>query len=183
MKLVKEMCEEQMVRAEEICKQIEARYRALPNPFQDEVVEVRERVEQQKAGIENLRLENDVLVRELQQTKKKSEEDKLELEKKLVYATTVLNEVSSLGAIRGLAGIEEGAAGADLDADGLLGDGKKKSPRSPKAIKPLLKESSSGLNGDDKKKKKDKKTEKKVSVMPTVQEGENESEASSMKKK
>ena len=37
-----------MSKAEDICRQIEERYRALPNPFEDEVHEVRERVEQQK---------------------------------------------------------------------------------------------------------------------------------------
>ena len=44
---VKALMEEQMAKAEEICAQVEARYRALPNPFEDEVHEVRERVEQQ----------------------------------------------------------------------------------------------------------------------------------------
>mmetsp|Transcript_8153 Transcript_8153/g.19698 ORF Transcript_8153/g.19698 Transcript_8153/m.19698 type:complete len:1153 (+) Transcript_8153:536-3994(+) len=174
LKLVKEMCEEQMVRAEQICKGIEDRYRALPNPFQDEVVEVRERVEQQKAGIENLRLENDVLVREMQQNRKAWQDERMELEKKLVYATTVLNEVSSLGEIRGLAQRE----GIDIDADPDEERRKKKSPRSPKG-KLMLKESGSGVDNGKKKKKEGGK--KVVGILPTVEE-ETKSEAASSKK-
>lgn len=62
---VKDLMQEQMAKAEQICADVEARYRALPNPFEDEVTEVRERVEQQKVGIENLRLENETLQREM----------------------------------------------------------------------------------------------------------------------
>jgi hypothetical protein len=42
------MMEEQMLKAEIMVKDVEAKFRALPNPFEDEVVELRERV------IENL---------------------------------------------------------------------------------------------------------------------------------
>ncbi|CAD7962323.1 unnamed protein product [Amoebophrya sp. A25] len=188
LKLVKEMCEEQMVKAELICKQIEERYRALPNPFADEVVEVRERVEQQKAGIENLRLENDTLVRELQLKTKQFAEDKLELEKKLVYATTVLNEVSSLGAIRGLAGFDENevlgasGAGSPRGGKGLLGGEKNGLPGSPKKGNKLSGGGGGGgfspadAPGEGKQEKKKKKAEKKVQVLPTVDE-ETRSEA------
>jgi hypothetical protein len=59
------------------------------------------KVEQQKAGLENLRIENLNLEREAREAKKEKDRIKLDLEKKLVFATTVLNEVSGMEAIKG----------------------------------------------------------------------------------
>ena len=95
------MMEEQMLKAEIMVKEVEAKFRALPNPFEDEVVELRERVEQQKAGLENLRIENLNLEREAREAKKEKDRVKVDLEKKLVFATTVLNEVAGMEAIKG----------------------------------------------------------------------------------
>ncbi len=59
------MMEAQMLKAEQMCKEIEEKFRSLPNPFEDEVVELRERVDQMKVGIENLKIENDNLALDL----------------------------------------------------------------------------------------------------------------------
>ena len=64
-------------------------------------------LKKQKQGLENLRIENDVLKQENETLKKRFVQEKKELEKKLVYATTVLNEVSSMTTIKGLAEMEE----------------------------------------------------------------------------
>ncbi len=121
LKMMKTMMEDQMQKAEIMVKEIEEKFRSLPNPFEDEVVELRERVEQQKVGIENLRTENDDLSLSLQRVTDTSKKEVAELEKKLAYATTVLNEVSGMKNIKGLAKMEE-MLGIDIDGDGVIGD-------------------------------------------------------------
>lgn len=61
-----------------------------------------------------------MLKQENETLKKRFVQEKKELEKKLVYATTVLNEVSGMTTITGLAEMEE-ALGVDIDGDGVIG--------------------------------------------------------------
>lgn len=104
---MKNMLVDKLKESEELVTEIEDRYRSLPNPFEDEVNEMRAKAEAQKRALEQTTWDVDGLERALKREKREREDEVLDLQKKLVYATVILNEVAALKEIRGLVEWEE----------------------------------------------------------------------------
>lgn len=87
----------EMTKAERACKQLEQRFRELPNPFEEEVLDLKEKYAETQRGLETLMLDNQKLQDLIETERREFGHQKNALEEKVVMMTTVLNEMSSLG--------------------------------------------------------------------------------------
>eukprot|EP00746_Dinoflagellata_sp_MGD_P072417 gnl/MRDRNA2_/MRDRNA2_29394_c0_seq1.p1 gnl/MRDRNA2_/MRDRNA2_29394_c0~~gnl/MRDRNA2_/MRDRNA2_29394_c0_seq1.p1 ORF type:complete len:1088 (-),score=435.29 gnl/MRDRNA2_/MRDRNA2_29394_c0_seq1:56-3319(-) len=122
---LKDVLQMEMMRAEETCRILEKQFRELPNPFEEEMNELREKYAETQKGLKTVQDENFLLSSKIEEQKKEFEIKEAELTEKIVLASNVLNEVSSLGVIQGLSlgeirSLEE-SMGIDLDGDGVVG--------------------------------------------------------------
>merc|ERR1712039_607581 len=115
----------EMKKAQDTCKSIEEQVRKFPNPFEDELLELRDRYAQTQAGMLILSRDNLKLKEELIDYKEEAAAEKVSLERALELASTILKEVASLGALRDMKKEDmsnlESALGVDLDGDGIIG--------------------------------------------------------------
>merc|ERR1719456_1283311 len=84
----------EMMKAEQACKQLETRFRDLPNPFEEEVLDLKEKYAETQRGVETMRLENSRITDMLEAEREKMGKEKQDLEEKLIMMSTVLNEMS-----------------------------------------------------------------------------------------
>merc|ERR1712050_492811 len=115
----------EMKKAQDTCKSIEEQVRKFPNPFEDELLELRDRYAQTQAGMLILSRDNLRLKEELIEYKEEAAAEKVSLERALELASTILKEVASLGALKEMSKADmsnlESALGIDLDGDGIVG--------------------------------------------------------------
>jgi len=122
---LKDVLQMEMMRAEETCRMLEKQFRELPNPFESEMNELREKYAETQKGLKTIQDENWKMQSEIEEIKKAALAKEEELTAKLVLAQTVLNEVGKLGVIEQLSLSEirnmEESQGIDLDGDGKIG--------------------------------------------------------------
>jgi len=115
----------EMETAQLTCKTIEQSFRKFPNPFEEEIKEMKDKYAQMQAGMRKMSLENIKLREELKDKSDDHQKEIDELEHNLKLAGMLLKEVSSLGALQSLAAPQmsqlERAIGFDLDGDGQVG--------------------------------------------------------------
>lgn len=113
------MCEE-LVQAENQCREMEKQLQNLPNPFIDEVVELRENMKKMSIMFEAAQKESAHLTDEMAEQRRKAGSEKQELEEKVALASMVINEVEQLKSLKSLAEMERFLE-VDLDGDGKIG--------------------------------------------------------------
>jgi len=122
---IKEILKIEMLKAQETCKSIEEQVRKFPNPFEQELKEAEDKYAQSQAGLLTLSKANIDLKEQVYDLKEDFERKEMELEEQLAMAVSILQEVASLGALKGLSKAEieglEAALGVDLDGDGAVG--------------------------------------------------------------
>lgn len=115
----------EMKKAQDTCKSIEEQVRKFPNPFEDELIELKDRYAQTQAGMLMMSRDNLRLKEEMIEYREEAANEKVSLERALELATTILKEVASLGALREMSKADmnnlESALGIDLDGDGIVG--------------------------------------------------------------
>jgi len=121
---VKEILYREMVKAQETCKQIEEQVRRFPNPFEAEIKEMKDRYAQMQAGMQKLSVENLKLQETLIDKDEAYEEERRSLEDQIRIAHHILQQISTLGALKSLsksaiAAMEE-QLGMDLDGNGKV---------------------------------------------------------------
>ncbi|CAE7733021.1 HERC1, partial [Symbiodinium sp. CCMP2456] len=99
---VKQILQQEMLKAQEACKQIEEQVRRFPNPFEAELEELKDRYAQMQAGTQRLSVENVQLREKLQDQEEAFQDSKKGLEDQLRVAHDILEQVSTLGALRHL---------------------------------------------------------------------------------
>lgn len=99
---VKQILQQEMLKAQEACKQIEEQVRRFPNPFEAELEELKDRYAQMQAGTQRLSVENVQLREKLQDQEEAFQDSKKGLEDQLRIAHDILEQVSTLGALRHL---------------------------------------------------------------------------------
>mmetsp|Transcript_98224 Transcript_98224/g.254019 ORF Transcript_98224/g.254019 Transcript_98224/m.254019 type:complete len:1094 (-) Transcript_98224:37-3318(-) len=123
--MVKEILALEMQKAQDTCKYIEEQVRRFPNPFEQELVELKEKYAQQEAGVMKLSLDNMRLQEEHKDYVDLKEKEMESLEDALKMASAILKEVASLGALKSMSKDDmddlEKALGIDLDGDGVVG--------------------------------------------------------------
>mmetsp|Transcript_74209 Transcript_74209/g.147032 ORF Transcript_74209/g.147032 Transcript_74209/m.147032 type:complete len:1075 (-) Transcript_74209:27-3251(-) len=122
---LKEVLATEMKRAQDTCKEVEEQVRRFPNPFEDEINELKERYAQTQAGMLKISRDNLALKEELLDHKEEAARERDHLEDVLAMATHILKEVAGLGALKDLSSTRmaalETALGVDLDGDGAVG--------------------------------------------------------------
>jgi len=122
---LKDVLQIEMMRAEETCRILEKQFRELPNPFEQEMQELREKYAETQKGLKAVQDENWKLANTIEENQKAFAAKEADLIEKVVLASSVLNEVSSLGIIQGLSLSDarklEETTGIDLDGDGQVG--------------------------------------------------------------
>jgi len=121
---VKEILFREMVKAQETCKQIEEQVRRFPNPFEAEIKEMKDRYAQMQAGMQKLSVENLQLQETLIDKTEAFDEEKRQLEDQIRIAHHILQQISTLGALKSLsknavAAMEE-KLGMDLNQNGKI---------------------------------------------------------------
>lgn len=99
---LKEILKLEMIRAQQTCKDIEEQVKRFPDPFIDEIQEMKDKYSQMQAGMQKIQVENLHLAEENKRTKKELEKEIKDLEKSLGLAKTLLHEVSTLEALKHL---------------------------------------------------------------------------------
>jgi len=91
-----------MKRAQETCKDIEEQVKRFPDPFIDEIQEMKDKYAQMQSGMQKIQVENLHLREQNEKTRKELEKEIKDLEKSLGLAKTLLHEVSTLEALKHL---------------------------------------------------------------------------------
>lgn len=116
---------EEMKKAQDSCKMIEEQVRQFPNPFEQELTELKAQYAQAQAGMQKLSMENLELREKILDTKDEAEKQIAAMEENLKLASGILQSVVSLGALKTMAKKDmrqlEDALGVDLDGDGKVG--------------------------------------------------------------
>ncbi|CAK9085878.1 Putative E3 ubiquitin-protein ligase HERC1 [Durusdinium trenchii] len=89
---VKQILQEEMLKAQEACKQIEEQVRRFPNPFEAELEELKDRYAQMQAGTQRLSVENVQLREKLQDQEEAFDEEKRQLEDQIRVAHHILQQ-------------------------------------------------------------------------------------------
>jgi len=122
---LKEVLAIEMKRAQDTCKEIEEQVRRFPNPFEEEINELKDRYAQTQAGMLRISRDNLALKEELLDYKEEAAKEIQHLEDALNMASHILREVAGLGALRDLSRTSlialESALGVDLDGNGSVG--------------------------------------------------------------
>jgi len=121
---VKQILFQEMVKAQETCKQIEEQVRRFPNPFESEIQEMKDRYAQMQAGMQKLSVENVKLREELIDKDEAYDEERRTLEDQIRIAHHILQQIGTLGALKQLsksavAAMEE-QLGMDLNQNGKI---------------------------------------------------------------
>merc|ERR1712124_118744 len=103
-----------MKRAQETCREIEDQVKKFPEPFIDELKEMKDKYSQMQAGVQKIQVENLHLQEENVKTRKHFEKELKDMEKQMSLAKTLLHEVSTLEALKHLQNSEMRRAGEDL---------------------------------------------------------------------
>merc|ERR1712185_415190 len=99
---LKEVLKLEMKRAQQTCKDIEDQVKRFPEPFIDEINEMKDKYSQMQAGMQKIQVENLHLREENEKNKKDMEKEIRDLEKSLSLAKTLLHEVSTLESLKHL---------------------------------------------------------------------------------
>jgi chromosome segregation ATPase len=99
---LKEILKLEMKRAQETCKDIEEQVKRFPDPFIDEIQEMKDKYAQMQSGMQKIQVENLHLREQNEKTRKELEKEIKDLEKSLGLAKTLLQEVSTLEALKHL---------------------------------------------------------------------------------
>merc|ERR1740138_69359 len=104
---------------------IEEQVRQFPNPFEQELTELKAQYAQAQAGMQKLSMENLELREKILDTKDEAEKQINSMEENLKLASGILQQVVSLGALKSMGKKDmqqlEDALGVDLDGDGKVG--------------------------------------------------------------
>lgn len=122
---LKQVLAEEMKKAQDACKDIEEQVRMFPNPFEQELEELKGKYAQTQAGMLKLSKDNLSLREELLDYKEEAARERDQLEDGLRMASHILKEVAGLGALKSLSKTDvknlESALGLDLNNDGRIG--------------------------------------------------------------
>mmetsp|Transcript_23593 Transcript_23593/g.54844 ORF Transcript_23593/g.54844 Transcript_23593/m.54844 type:complete len:1073 (+) Transcript_23593:54-3272(+) len=99
---VKQILMQEMLKAQEACKQIEEQVRRFPNPFEAELEEMKDRYAQMQAGTQKLSVENVQLREKLQDQEEEFAENLKTLEDQLHIAHHILEQVSTISSLNHL---------------------------------------------------------------------------------
>jgi DNA repair exonuclease SbcCD ATPase subunit len=99
---LKKILKLEMVKAQEECKRIEEDVKRFPDPFIEEINEMKDKYSQMQAGMQKIQVENLHLREENEKTAKELNKEIKDLEKSLSMAKTLLHEVSTLEALKHL---------------------------------------------------------------------------------
>merc|ERR1711904_618781 len=105
----------EMDRAEDNLKDLEVQFLEMPNPFADEVTELRQGYDDNMKVVKELSKSNFELTEELEQVKARAAETQDTLEKKLAFTIEMLDKVKEMETVKLIANPDILAA---LDADG-----------------------------------------------------------------
>lgn len=122
LKLILQM---EMQKAQDTCKFLQEQIRCFPNPFEQELIELKDKYAQQEAGLMRISLDNMKLQESHKDYQEEKETEIQSLEDALKMASAILKEVASLGALSSMSKADiddlEAALGIDLDGDGVVG--------------------------------------------------------------
>lgn len=99
---VKQILALEMKKAQDTCKLIEEQIRKFPNPFEDEILEMRDKYSQMQAGMRDLLFENLKLREQLQDVKDSSEAEITKLDANLALAQSILSQVAGIGSLKSM---------------------------------------------------------------------------------
>lgn len=105
----------EMDKADQNLRDLEAQFLDMPNPFADEVAELRQSYEDSQSVMQQLGRENFELIAELRTVKTNAVETQKELERKLTFTIEMLNKVKAMETVKLIANAD---FLQDLDADG-----------------------------------------------------------------
>lgn len=111
---LKEVLKLEMKRAQDTCREIEEQVKRFPEPFIDEIQEMKDKYAQMQAGMAKIQVENLHLREANEKTRKELEKEIKDLEKSLGLAKSLLHEVSTLEALKHLHTSEARRAEEDL---------------------------------------------------------------------
>jgi len=111
---LKEILKLEMQRAQDTCKDIENQVKRFPEPFIEEIQEMKDKYAQMQAGMQKIQVENLMLQEKCEKTSKDLGKEIKDLEKSLSLAKTLLHEVSTLEALKHLHSSEARRAEEDL---------------------------------------------------------------------
>jgi len=111
---LKEVLKLEMIRAQDTCKDIEDQVKRFPDPFLDEIQEMKDKYAQMQAGMQKIQMENLFLHESNEKTKKEMDKEINSLEKALGLAKTLLHEVHTLEALKHLSTSDARKAEVDL---------------------------------------------------------------------
>lgn len=104
---LKQILAQEMIKAQEACKAIEESVRLFPNPFEDELVELKEKYSQITAGMLKLNMENIKLKEERKDLEEEWEKKFKKLHKQLFLANHILYQIHSLGVLKDMLSEDE----------------------------------------------------------------------------
>jgi len=99
---LKEILKLEMKRAQDTCKDIEEQVKRFPDPFIDEIQEMKDKYNQMQAGMQKIQFENLKLREDNEKAQAHLHKEINSLEKTLGLAKTLLHEVSTLEALKHL---------------------------------------------------------------------------------
>merc|ERR1719198_2451890 len=111
---LKEVLKLEMERAQTTCQDLEDQIKRFPDPFLDEIQEMKEKYAQMQSGMQRIQMENLNLRESNEKNRKEMEREIKDLEKSLSLAKTLLQEVSTLESLRHLHTSEARKAEEDL---------------------------------------------------------------------
>lgn len=111
---LKEILKLEMKRAQDTCKDIEDQVKRFPDPFIEEIDEMKDKYAQMQAGMQKMQVEQLFQQEVNEKHVKEMEKEIKSLEKTLGMAKTLLHEVSTLEALKHLNTSEARAAEADF---------------------------------------------------------------------
>merc|ERR1719487_561471 len=92
---LKEILKLEMERAKRTCEDLEDQIKRFPDPFLDEITEMKDKYAQMQSGMQKIQLENLTLRESNEKAQKAMEKEIKDLEKSLSLAKTLLQEVST----------------------------------------------------------------------------------------
>jgi len=111
---LKEVLKLEMKRAQDTCLGVEEQVKRFPDPFIDEIQEMKDKYAQMQAGMAKIQVENLKIKEENEKERKAFEKEIKDLEKSLSMAKSLLHEVSTLEALKHLHTSEARRAEEDL---------------------------------------------------------------------
>eukprot|EP00933_Yihiella_yeosuensis_P058768 TRINITY_DN5945_c1_g1_i1.p1 TRINITY_DN5945_c1_g1~~TRINITY_DN5945_c1_g1_i1.p1 ORF type:complete len:1108 (+),score=356.04 TRINITY_DN5945_c1_g1_i1:108-3431(+) len=122
---VKAILWEEMRKAQDTCKAIEAQVRAFPNPFEDELKELKDKYAQMQAGQVKLAMENVHLKEKILDIEEAAEKEIKYLHSQIVTGGHLLESVTTLNSLKQLSRARvskvEKTLGVDINGDGKIG--------------------------------------------------------------